>query len=153
MPNQYYKLGKNASIFFDVKTGLKVTKNVPGLLTKPISKRVEEAHAKGHITPISESEAQEMLSQHGENVSKNNLMTKADRIAREKQKKAAAVTPEDLGDGDGDDILTRKDMIEEIMDNPNIPEEVKPSKKQLKAMSDQEIDSLHTELMEKYPAE
>lgn len=149
MSNQHYKLGKNASIFYDVKTGLKVTKNVPGLLTKPSSKRVDEAHAKGHIVPITEAEAEKMLAQHDENVTLNNSLTKADKIAKAKQKKEAAVTEQDLEE----DLLTRKDMIQEIKDNPNIPDAEKPTKNEFKAMSDEEVDQLHTTLMEKYPTE
>lgn len=55
----YFKLGPKSSIFFDSKTGLKVTANNPASvdsLKARTSKKIAEAKANNHIIEITEDE-------------------------------------------------------------------------------------------------
>lgn len=59
---KYFKLGSRASVFSDYKTGLKVTRNIPGSTTKLDSKVTKDAIGNGHLIEIDETEFNTMLS-------------------------------------------------------------------------------------------
>src|SRR5688572_951216 len=58
----YFKLSALASMFSDHINGLKVTKNVPGSTSKPMSKLTKIAKGNGHIVEIVEAEYLEMMN-------------------------------------------------------------------------------------------
>ena len=146
---KYYKLGVLSSIFFDPATRLKVTKNVPGILTVSANPTILEASSKGHIQEIDKDTYDEMLAQHDVNVEVNNTATMA-KQALKKGKKAVlpksapvvqAEEPEAEEPEANKDKPTRDELIEEIMDNDNIPDDEK-TKKALKKLDDAELQEL-----------
>lgn len=124
----FYKLNAQASMFYDAKTKLKITKGVPGKLTVAKTKEIVNATRGGHIIEIAETEYNEMLNALPE--------------ATQKAIKAENMKTTPKVDKDADEEVEQKSddrkALEARLDKLNLSE--KDKKKKLK-LSDEDLES------------
>lgn len=114
---KYYKLGTTASVFFDPRNNLKVTKGVPSKTNQPSKNTLGAARA-GHIIEISETEYNEMMGKLPEKTKaavekEQKLNIKPTKPAKEEPKKKVEDEDEDEDEDEQDDNKANENLRRE----------------------------------------
>lgn len=127
----FYKLNEQASMFYDAKTKLKITKGVPAKLVGLKTKEIINATRGGHIIEIAETEYNAML---------NALPAITQKAIKAENMKTTPKEDKEEEDDDqgGDNKSEERKALEARLDKLNLS--AKEKKKKLK-LSDEDLES------------
>ena len=136
---KFYKLGEKASMFYDLKNTLKVTRGVPGR-TNNVTKTTMDGSRSGHIIEINEQEYDNMMAKLPEGTRK--AILKDQKSANKEKPKAAEPEKDDKKIGVEDEDEDKEENSEErtaLLERLGKLELSKKEKKKALAMDDEDL--------------